>query len=64
MEWAPYLVAERPHVMGSALSRLLEMGYGLFDGSSGQSISGGPEELDRRTPPNGSMNILLVPPQK
>lgn len=64
MEWSPNLFAERPDAMRLALSRLLEMGYCLFDGSSGKLISGGQEELDRRTPHKGSMNILLRFPEK
>jgi hypothetical protein len=35
------------------------MAYSLFGGSSGKLISGGHEELDRRTPRKRPMNILL-----
>jgi FkbM family methyltransferase len=59
MEWTPYLFSERPDAMCNALSRLLGLGYSLFDGKSGKPISGGVDELDRRTPSKGSMNILL-----
>jgi FkbM family methyltransferase len=59
MEWSPHIFAERPEVMQHALARLLELGYGIFDGETGMAITGGHEELDRRTPGKGSMNILL-----
>jgi len=59
MEWACNLSAEHHDTMRQVLSRLLQMGYGLFDGSSGKLLSGGIAELDRRTPSKGSMNILL-----
>lgn len=39
-------------------------GVQLFDGSTGQFIPGGHEELDQRTPHKGSMNILLKTPEK
>ena len=57
MEWSPNLFTD--DAMHLALSRLLEIGYELFDGTSGKFIQGGPQELDRRTPHKGSMNILL-----
>ncbi len=59
MEWSPHIFAEHPEVMQQTLARLLELGYGIFDGETGKAITGGYEELDRRTPDKGSMNILL-----
>jgi hypothetical protein len=64
MEWSPNLFAEHPDSMHLALSRLFGMGYRLFDGTSGKPISGGHEELHRRTPHKGSMNILLHIPDQ
>jgi len=64
MEWSPHVFADHPDAMRLALLRLLEMGYQLFDGSTGRFIPGGHEELDRRTPHKGSMNILLKMPEK
>ena len=61
MEWSPNLFTD--DAMNSALSRLLEIGYELFDGTSGKFISGGSKELDRRTPHKGSLNILLKMPK-
>ncbi len=57
MEWAPNLFVDDS--MYLALAHLLEMGYKLYDGASGCQILGGYEELNRRTPQKGSMNILL-----
>jgi FkbM family methyltransferase len=59
MEWSPHIFAEHPEVMQQTLTKLLELGYSIFDGETGNSIAGGYEQLDRLTPEKGSMNILL-----
>jgi FkbM family methyltransferase len=59
MEWSPHLFKENASPMRLVMSRLLDMGYQLFDGATGEMIMGGHDELDRRTPRKGSVNILF-----